>query len=158
MRPLTPAEQEVLRKQLSLLRPEVAAFALAMEDKLRQNDHKGGWDDCSKQYLAMRLTQEREELRSAIARGDPPEDIMKEAADIANFAMMVADLCGGLQRVVLAPHERPVYRRASYVEKNAGVKTTPWKRLPIAVRIAVRYETRQSDHLLDDDIWTCVEP
>jgi len=39
----------------------------------------------------MRLTQEREELRRAVDRGDPQE-VLREAADVANFAMMLADL------------------------------------------------------------------
>lgn len=43
------------------------------------------------QYLSMRLTQEREELRRAVAAGDPVE-IRREACDVANFAMMIADV------------------------------------------------------------------
>lgn len=75
---------------MSELSPEVLRFAHEMERKLSENDHKGGWEDCTQQYLSMRLTQEREELRRAVERGDAKE-ILSEAADVANFAMMAAD-------------------------------------------------------------------
>jgi len=155
MRTLTPTEREMLVMQLASLRPEVAAFALAMEDKLRQNDHKGGWDDCSKQYMAMRLTQEREELRDAIARGAPPEEILKEAADVANFAMMVADLVGGLGAVVALPESRPLpLRPASYVETQRIEPKLRWKKLSVAERIALREEHRgMSEHELSEADW-----
>jgi NTP pyrophosphatase (non-canonical NTP hydrolase) len=71
-------------------RKEVVTFADAMEAKLRANDHKSHWSNADLQYLSMRLTQEREELRRAVENGDPDE-VLKEAADVANFAMMVAD-------------------------------------------------------------------
>ena len=73
------------------LRQSVATFAQAMEEKLRENDHKGGWEDCTMQYLSMRLTQEREELRKAVERGNP-EEVLREAADVANFCMMIAEV------------------------------------------------------------------
>lgn len=72
------------------LRPEVYAFAQAMELKLRLNDHKTHWSNMTQRYLSQRLSQEREELRRACRRGDPAE-ILSEAADVANFAMMLAD-------------------------------------------------------------------
>ena len=71
-------------------RPEVTNFADAMEAKLRKNDYKGHWHYTGLQYLSMRLTQEREELRRAVDRGNP-EEVLNEAADVANFAMMIAD-------------------------------------------------------------------
>lgn len=75
------------------LRESVRWFAERMEEKLKANDHKGGWrnGNCTLQYLSMRLTQERKELKKAIASMDK-ELIIKECADIANFAMMIADL------------------------------------------------------------------
>jgi NTP pyrophosphatase (non-canonical NTP hydrolase) len=71
-------------------RAEVVEFADAMEAKLRENDHKRHWRHLGMQTLSMRLTQEREELRGAVARGSHAE-ILSEAADVANFAMMIAD-------------------------------------------------------------------
>ena len=71
-------------------RPEVMALADAMEAKLKANDHKRHWRYLGMQTLSMRLTQEREELRRAVEAGDPDE-VLREAADVANFAMMIAD-------------------------------------------------------------------
>ena len=89
-------------------RPEVQAFAVAMEETLRGNDHKGytGWKNSNKRYLFRRLLEEAEELREASGTwchicGHPPstksaEEIRREAADVGNFAMMLADRCGAL--------------------------------------------------------------
>lgn len=82
------------------LRPEVAAFAQAMEDKLRQNDHKGGWQDEGTGYLLFRLDEEVGELIQEFARTGSkptPESVRSETADVANFAMMIADVMGGLK-------------------------------------------------------------
>jgi hypothetical protein len=82
------------------LRPEVQAFALAMEERLKANDHKGTWKGCDTDYLLDRLREEWVELRYAVmARnvfGRDPEQIRHEAADAANFALFIADVCGGL--------------------------------------------------------------
>lgn len=95
------------------LRPEVRAFALHMERKLRDNDHKGGWKECDAKALFRRLLEEAEELAHAIdpvaqrchsgedrggAYADWPAVIGAEAADVANFAMMIADVSGSLSR------------------------------------------------------------
>ena len=85
------------------VRPQVAAFARLMEKVLRDNDHKGGWDDCKPSWLLARLKQEVDELDEAMRKGtiarrdasgrtsDWPASIPREAADVANFAMMIAD-------------------------------------------------------------------
>ena len=80
------------------LRPEVAAFAQAMEAQLRANDHKPGWKDEDRGDLMERLHDEVGELEvELVYRGSRrPGLVLKEAADVANFAMMVADVCGGL--------------------------------------------------------------
>lgn len=91
-------------------RPEVVAFADAMECKLRQNDYRRGWQDCPREYLLIRLSEEVGELNAAV-RGricvfdavgyayQPPrtDTVLGEAADVANFAMMLADVCGVLK-------------------------------------------------------------
>jgi NTP pyrophosphatase (non-canonical NTP hydrolase) len=82
------------------VRTEVARFALAMEAKLRANDHKRPWRYCPLQYLSMRLTQERRELVDAIAAR---KDVIGECADVANFAMMIADKVGELPALPGAP-------------------------------------------------------
>lgn len=85
------------------LRPEVLAFAQAMEAQLRANDHKPGWRNDKPENLFVRLTEEASELDHEIAQKyvretlfDPAE-VLKEAADVANFAMMIADVCGALR-------------------------------------------------------------
>ena len=48
------------------LRPEVQRFAELMEVKLRENDHKGGWDECGNGYLKRRMRTELRELFAAV--------------------------------------------------------------------------------------------
>jgi NTP pyrophosphatase (non-canonical NTP hydrolase) len=91
-----------------------------MERKLRENDNKGGWAACGTGWLLGRLIEETYELADLakvdaltlgmlgivadrVRRFQPamkphaaPEKIRDEAADVANFAMMLADVCGGL--------------------------------------------------------------
>ncbi len=83
------------------LRPEVAAFAQAMERKLRENDHKGGWKDEDVWALFTRLRKdETAELVSAVysyQHDGSPGCVLDEAADVANFCLMIADVCGALE-------------------------------------------------------------
>lgn len=95
-------------------RLEVRRFAEVMEKELRENDHKGHWKDCTLGYLFKRLDEEVEELRSAVSEAHVnsfisddggvgvngvPYDCMavrkirSEAADVANFCMMIVDIC-----------------------------------------------------------------
>ena len=72
----------------------VLAFALEMEGKLSQNRHKGdreGWVNDHPLALLCRIEDEVAELKLAIVNGETPGEVTKEAADIGNFAMMVAD-------------------------------------------------------------------
>lgn len=69
------------------LRPEVAAFAEAMELQLRKNDWKGHWRYRTGTYLFNRLRGEVNEL----SRAKGEAERLKEAADVANVAMMIAD-------------------------------------------------------------------
>ena len=90
------------------MRRQVRAFAEAMEAKLRKNDHKGGWEVEAFGYLLKRLRQETGELERRLKRYGKwrllttgelralEVEIGREAADVANFAMMIADNCGAL--------------------------------------------------------------
>jgi adenylosuccinate synthase len=71
------------------IRREVMMLAHAMEHKLRKNDHKGGWEERNVDVLFKRLLDEVDELKDAI-RGGNFIEIFLEAADVANFAMMIA--------------------------------------------------------------------
>ncbi len=85
--------------------PYVLAFAELMEAKLEANRHKGnreGWMKASPNALLERLREELVELIWAL-RGttlEPGPDalaaVAHEAADVANFAMMIADRIGAL--------------------------------------------------------------
>lgn len=85
------------KPKLNLIRKEVQWFAEQMESKLQENDHKGGWDDCGIFWLRNRLVEEVKELSDAMEAGHNSEsgidleNIIREAADVANFAMMIAD-------------------------------------------------------------------
>lgn len=79
----------------SHLRPEVLAFETLMEAKLRENDHKKHWRTCDVDYLKECLEDEVDELKLAL-RGKKSEAVAREAADVGNYAMMIADKCGGL--------------------------------------------------------------
>lgn len=83
------------------LREPLKWFAAQMEETLRRNDHKTGWHDCNNGWLLSRLREETEELKGALGyycaeckthhAPKSPETIIREATDIANFAMMIAD-------------------------------------------------------------------
>lgn len=77
------------RRQLKL-RPCLEWFAQQMEHVLRQNDYKGGWDDMAFEDLMERLREETEELEGC---GLHTCKAVKEAVDVANFAMMIAEQC-----------------------------------------------------------------
>ena len=81
-------------------RPELARFARHMEAKLRENDGKRHWGNCDVGYLRRRLRTETRELfalldrerrRPARMSAETAREIAREAADVANFAMMIAD-------------------------------------------------------------------
>lgn len=74
--------------------PTVTMFAEAMKDGLDVNEHKGGWEDCSEEFLIAKLAEEFAEFVQAVKGEESAEAIREEAADLANVAMMLADNCG----------------------------------------------------------------
>jgi NTP pyrophosphatase (non-canonical NTP hydrolase) len=74
------------------VRPEIKRFAVMMERKLQANDHKGTWKESSISYLFSRLEDEVRELRDQINSKSPVQDVVGEASDVANFAMMIYDV------------------------------------------------------------------
>lgn len=73
------------------LRPSVLRFARLMEEALRMNDHKGGWGKETVRDLMRRMREETTELQIACGEDRPWEEVQSEAADVANFAMMIAE-------------------------------------------------------------------
>lgn len=80
-------------------REPIVAFSRLMESNLRANDHKGvdGWRSMQLRWLLGRLRQEVEELDCALHAKDA-QMIETECADVANFAMMIADIVRNRRR------------------------------------------------------------
>lgn len=72
------------------LHPGIAQLAEAMQRKLDRDHHKGPWHSTSAYRLMNLLMVECTELRNA-----KPGEALDEAADVANFAMMVAQVIDG---------------------------------------------------------------
>ena len=79
------------------MRDTVRWFAEQMEAKLAANDRERGDDGwlgahgLHHRYFLSRLLDEVLELQAAIVSGKPINMVIGEAADVANFAMMIAD-------------------------------------------------------------------
>lgn len=69
-------------------------FTRRMAEKLSRPKNVGKihWTDCDEEFLRDRLKEELAELELALnAATYAPEQIIEEASDVANFAMMIAD-------------------------------------------------------------------
>lgn len=95
------------------VRGVVADFAIAMEEKLLLHDDRGGWRNEEIEWLLRRAREELVELEGAIKQGRPAFDVLDEAADVGNFAMMVADVYAHDQ----VDHERAEAREAQQPER-----------------------------------------
>lgn len=95
------SEQVAKTSEGRLRRSELKAvrdFQGGMIEALRANAYKGTWQEGFTAREALRrLHDEVDELVVAL-EGDNRQLIVREAADVANFAMMIADLRGGLLR------------------------------------------------------------
>lgn len=94
-----------VRENVMGIRPVILEFAAVMEQKLRKNDHKTHWSKCNQEYLLKRLDDEVKELHECFfiyspadmnfyMDGQHGDRIPGEAADVANFAMMLWDNFG----------------------------------------------------------------
>ena len=72
------------------LRPEVQWFAERMEVKVRSNDWKGCWQNMTPTEILARIREDTDELEDVLRGG--AVNVMLEAVDVANFAMMLADV------------------------------------------------------------------
>lgn len=103
------------------LRHEVQWFAEQMELTLRKNDHKGGWGSMKNMQLYERLKEESAELEQTLVATDVKRfnqirfnRVIREATDVANFAMMIADNARRIpkQKVLPKAHESTESTRA----------------------------------------------
>lgn len=65
-------------------------FVVHMKHKLLLTRHRKHWKHLPHRLLHQRVLEEAGELLAAIESGDR-KAVVREAADVANFAMMVAD-------------------------------------------------------------------
>jgi len=83
------------------IQDEVMMFAKHMQYKLNKNEHKPcpdmnpddkgrSWKHCKRGWLLRRLKEEVQELEEALCNHNI-EEILDEAADVGNFAMMIHD-------------------------------------------------------------------
>jgi hypothetical protein len=76
------------------IRDEVMRFALAMEEKLRKNEHKTHWSLCPIGYLIDRMDEKHIGIHNAFRSHGltcGPEELMEESAHLGNYAMMIYD-------------------------------------------------------------------
>lgn len=66
-------------------------FAASMKAKMLENSHKDGWLTMTADALLKRLSEEVLELTQAIHYNVEETAVRREAADVGNFAMMIAD-------------------------------------------------------------------
>lgn len=97
------------------MRREVAEFAMAMEAKLRKNDHKTGWQQLPVEALRRLMMLEIEEYNVAREFFGSAE-AMAELVDIANFAMMLRD------RIRIAEHDKQKADGTGYQSAEFGMK------------------------------------
>ncbi len=94
----------------------VDRFAVRMRLKLRANDHKGHWGKCTPDWLLGCLRVEVRELVDALDNLEREKrqggngmlaaavgEVVSECCDVAAFAMMIADVVGGLPEAARAP-------------------------------------------------------
>jgi len=75
---------------------KIAAFREVMLERLRANRWKGGWKDESFHYLLGKLMAEVIEVAEAVRCNK--SQVTYECADVANIAMMIADISGDLKQ------------------------------------------------------------
>ncbi len=80
-----------MKPKIVTLCEEIQAFSCEMQVKLDLNKHKGGWDEENIYYLVNRLREESVELNVKINTNSSVRSVIQECADVANFAMMIAD-------------------------------------------------------------------
>ncbi len=95
---------------------EIKRMAEGMQNKLDANSHKGGWvkydeqgkrfwDKSMVSFLKRKLREEVSELFAYIdgrKKSEPSEELKEElfyeACDVANIAMILADICGAIPK------------------------------------------------------------
>lgn len=72
---------------------DIKRFVDAMVYKLKKNAHKGRWEGLTVDDILKKLVGEYQELHDAIyVEGGNTVETLLEAADVANFAMIIATM------------------------------------------------------------------
>lgn len=82
-----------MHKRRKLFKDDLFILQDAMKAKIDRDLYKGTWENIPLEELLKLLEDEVEELREAVLL-EPNENIIKEAADVANFALMIAGNAG----------------------------------------------------------------
>ena len=83
------------RRITEFIRPELLAFAEAMEKTMREHDPEKGdsWKDCQIKYLYIKLNEEFTEVETAVYnrlhKAGKINEISKELVDMANVSAML---------------------------------------------------------------------
>lgn len=82
------------------MRHSVLRFALAMDDALGKNVHRGHWRHRTSRHLLDRLREAQVHLSLLVNGKTPPtpDEVLRHATSAANYAMMIADLAGALEK------------------------------------------------------------
>ena len=90
----TPRMKKILdiEYQKGYINTSVLWFSAKMKDELLKHLDRPGWQGESLGYLRERLEEEFQELDDLMATIPERKDVISECADIANFAMMIADI------------------------------------------------------------------
>lgn len=88
-----------MKFQVQELRPEVLAFALLMEERLREKDVDKGssWKKMNHNQLRVHASSKMASLENSILRELPYD--AHHAVDLANYCMMIADVCDLLNNI-----------------------------------------------------------
>lgn len=109
------------------MRSEIEIFVNLMNDKMDLNHKKYGgdtWKKDSLQGLMNHLKDEIKELQDAL-NSDAADNIVKESVDVANMAMMIADVAGGLSTDIKK-------RKCEICNKNDAAGVASSKLCPIS--------------------------
>ncbi|WP_243765414.1 hypothetical protein [Bacillus arachidis] len=80
-----------------MIRNEVKWFAGHMVSKLQENEYKTGWTDCTVDFLSSQIQKNLNELNSMFQELPSnysvfSANVIRQCSDIANYAMMIADI------------------------------------------------------------------
>lgn len=80
-----------MSEEIKRIRESLDDFQMMMAAQLLLNQGKGGWSGCSIYFLYQELWKNAVNLDKAIEAQKPAVHVQQKAANVANFAMMLAE-------------------------------------------------------------------